>query len=827
MAATAEDQARLLVSIEATQAKFSKQLSQIARDAGSTANGIERDFQRANDNSARAFDRGGRAAARGLGQARAAGQQLSFQLNDIATGLLSGVSPFTIMAQQGGQVAQIINGAGGVKGSLGALRGAIAGLINPAGLLSVALIGVTGYAVQFFAEMVSGGEDSAKVLEKQAELIQKVANKYGDSMPALKAYADEIKRAADEQERLAAAQAAIKDIRSPVAAQAALVVPPAIGAVSTDLQQIGVDAVIIDDLRAAWDKLNAKMQEGKASAEDVRLVEQKLFDLLGATGLDSVAALAGQFTALRTQMEELDPAAKKIEADMTRVALSMDEAKKLGALLVSELAGLGGQGTDAIVDIAKAFTSNLLPSLQAAIDKTSELLRQYKAVQDQLNAQPLGVLSPVTSGGGQFLNSDGNPLQQSSKAAQLIRDKEKFSSNAYWDVNAYRAGYGSDTTTDANGMVQRVTAQTVTTIADAERDLTRRLGEFQSGIKQAIGPETWQQLNEAQQAALTSIAYNYGSLPKSIVAAIEKGGGPEVVAQAIQRLAGDNGGINAGRRMDEAQLYMGGAVPAATEAKARETAAVRENTAAARENNDAWAGLRQVTGQATQTVDQNAAAYERLGQVANTALSGLANALADGKLEAGELLQILISVVQQLLTMPAIGGAGAGGGLGGLFSSIFGSLFGAKDGGHVLALAGGGKVRGPGGPRGDKILARLSDGEHVTNARSAKKYRALLDAINSDSLPGYADGSPQATAQLPWVQRIMPPGIKPIIGRGAELVKIHLDAKVNKDGGMELFVDQVADRKARLVFGQGIKQYDTQQAPRTAVSSVQAYQQRA
>jgi hypothetical protein len=44
---------------------------------------------------------------------------LSFQINDIATGLLSGQSPFTIMVQQGGQLYQILAGAeGGVVSGL-------------------------------------------------------------------------------------------------------------------------------------------------------------------------------------------------------------------------------------------------------------------------------------------------------------------------------------------------------------------------------------------------------------------------------------------------------------------------------------------------------------------------------------------------------------------------------------------------------------------------------------------------------------------------------------------------------------------------------------
>lgn len=68
----------------------------------------------------------------------------------------------------------------------------------------------------------------------------------------------------------------------------------------------------------------------------------------------------------------------------------------------------------------------------------------------------------------------------------------------------------------------------------------------------------------------------------------------------------------------------------------------------------------------------------------------------------------------------------------------------------TLAAAGaafkdGGYIRAPGGPRGDKGLAALSDGEFVTNAKATKEYRPLLEAINAGQslaslLPAYRDG---------------------------------------------------------------------------------------
>ncbi|MBB4373320.1 hypothetical protein GGD63_006142 [Bradyrhizobium sp. cir1] len=70
--------------------------------------------------------------------------------------------------------------------------------------------------------------------------------------------------------------------------------------------------------------------------------------------------------------------------------------------------------------------------------------------------------------------------------------------------------------------------------------------------------------------------------------------------------------------------------------------------------------------------------------------------------------------------------------------------FGFSDGGMVggtapVAKADGGYITGPGGPRDDRIPARLSNGEFVVNAEATSKHRAVLEAINR-GVPRFADG---------------------------------------------------------------------------------------
>lgn len=145
-------------------------------------------------------------------------------------------------------------------------------------------------------------------------------------------------------------------------------------------------------------------------------------------------------------------------------------------------------------------------------------------------------------------------------SAALLRNFEGFRETPYWDVNAYRTGYGSDTVTLADGSIQKVVQGMRVSMADANRDLERRIGEFQNVIRGQIGGERFAGFSDQQQAALTSIAYNYGSLPDRIIAAVRDGSTAEI-AQAIRGLGGDNDGVNRDRRNKEAFLFASGEDP--------------------------------------------------------------------------------------------------------------------------------------------------------------------------------------------------------------------------------------------------------------------------
>jgi GH24 family phage-related lysozyme (muramidase) len=137
-------------------------------------------------------------------------------------------------------------------------------------------------------------------------------------------------------------------------------------------------------------------------------------------------------------------------------------------------------------------------------------------------------------------------------ASNLLRRFEGFRETPYYDVNAYRTGYGSDTITQADGKVIKVQPGMQITKEDAERDLSRRLNtEFIPRATGQVGAENWTALPAPAQAALASVAYNYGSLPSSVVAAV-KTGDANAIADAVQALKD-----NPGRRAQEAAVIRG------------------------------------------------------------------------------------------------------------------------------------------------------------------------------------------------------------------------------------------------------------------------------
>lgn len=135
-------------------------------------------------------------------------------------------------------------------------------------------------------------------------------------------------------------------------------------------------------------------------------------------------------------------------------------------------------------------------------------------------------------------------------AKALIRKEENFAPGTYWDVNAHRAGYGSDTIT-RDGKHIPVKKGDKITREEAEADLEYRLQEREgAAVRKQLG-DKWNGLPNNVKAALYSVGYNYGSLPSNVAKAA-RSGDMEALAAEVEGL-----GANKTRRSREAAIIRG------------------------------------------------------------------------------------------------------------------------------------------------------------------------------------------------------------------------------------------------------------------------------
>lgn len=213
------------------------------------------------------------------------------------------------------------------------------------------------------------------------------------------------------------------------------------------------------------------------------------------------------------------------------------------------------------------------------------------------------------------------------------------------------------------------------------------------------------------------------------------------------------------------------------------------------EQTDAWDGMREAVASTTEAVNEQSQAYDGLGQIAGTVLQGIAGAMADGKIEGKELLQILLQVGQQLLTMKGPGG-------GSILSSLFGGLGGGGGGADPWAGMRGGGLLG-----GLIIPGILHDG----------------GTVGKD---GYGHGRMVPSSVFAGARKfhkgLMPDEFPAILQRGETVIPrggfqggsqqpmgiADVRVSVDNNGNLQAYVQKVSQQEARTTTRAGLRQYD-------------------
>ncbi|POO54401.1 phage tail protein [Agrobacterium rosae] len=246
---------------------------------------------------------------------------IAAQFQDIGVTAAMGMSPIQIALQQGTQLSAVLqqikdSGQGVGQG----LAAAFASVISPLSLVTIGVIAAGAAAFQYFSTVMSEGDKSAKVLKEQAEIISAVAERWGDAVPALRAYADELKRTQDGTDFKKGAEIfnadTLADVRKEVEATRA-----SIADLVSQLQSAGEEADVIKNLQSAFNEFAKAASEGKTEAEDVDRVQSALSAAINSSGIPALSEFAKYFSTLSAAALDAAGSVQKVN-DVIPVATS-------------------------------------------------------------------------------------------------------------------------------------------------------------------------------------------------------------------------------------------------------------------------------------------------------------------------------------------------------------------------------------------------------------------------------------------------------------------------------------------------------------------------
>lgn len=112
---------------------------------------------------------------------------LAYQAQDIVT--TAAFMPWqNVMFQQGPQVAGIM---GSMENKAVGLRDALMSLVSPWSLISMAAVGATAFAIQYFTSAGESAKSADEVLKGHAETVRSLKERYGEAASGLREYVNE------------------------------------------------------------------------------------------------------------------------------------------------------------------------------------------------------------------------------------------------------------------------------------------------------------------------------------------------------------------------------------------------------------------------------------------------------------------------------------------------------------------------------------------------------------------------------------------------------------------------------------------------------------
>ncbi|WP_051321105.1 phage tail length tape measure family protein [Rhizobium mesoamericanum] len=252
---------------------------------------------------------------------------IAAQFQDIGVTAAMGMNPLQIALQQGTQLSSVIQTMGSGRSALAGLGAALASLVSPISLVTIGLTAGAAAFIQFIAAG-EGTDKTTALLEKQNEVLRAAADAWGEALPSVKAYVDELDRAnAIQQGKEAGDILGAKELEG--LGEKLQGLKRQFAEAMRGLKGIEADPAFIRDFGQAFGDLREKLDDGTAGVADYNRAQQILAEAVEKYGVKSVLGFRDAFDLITVSIRNSISASKEARSEWVRAVAGADNVQDI------------------------------------------------------------------------------------------------------------------------------------------------------------------------------------------------------------------------------------------------------------------------------------------------------------------------------------------------------------------------------------------------------------------------------------------------------------------------------------------------------------------
>ncbi|MGO8313540.1 phage tail length tape measure family protein [Rhizobium ruizarguesonis] len=240
---------------------------------------------------------------------------IAAQFQDIGVTAAMGMSPIQIALQQGTQLSSVFtelqrNGQSATR----VLASAFGSLLSPISLVTLGVTAASVAAIQYFTSSRDAADGANTALATGNTLIRDAARAWGDALPNLKAYVDELDRAEQiAKGRDAGDLLAGRELDG--LGEKLQGLNQQFSATIRGLRGIDADPAFVRDFGKAFGDLRTRLDDGTASTADYSNAQRALDDAVSRYGIPSVLSFRNAFDQITVSIRNSIEAARKARTE--------------------------------------------------------------------------------------------------------------------------------------------------------------------------------------------------------------------------------------------------------------------------------------------------------------------------------------------------------------------------------------------------------------------------------------------------------------------------------------------------------------------------------